>query len=206
MSVKEKVAKWYLNFARLDHGALKIFTQIQVSRENQERLWGLRLYVPLIITYVIHILRRLTDFIGARNFVVWFGLPAGYIVMVYASLAVELTLAWNEVSGVYVLGSTGQLIPFVVGLLGMVRNLHLIAVKLSEKAHKRKEEKEIKVEWDTGAYVYGFGTEKELKLEATMPKRRRSIDSGLVDLGKERDNVGLSRQSTSVRSYSWKTE
>ena len=129
------------------------------------------------------------------------------MVIVWTALAIELTLAWNSVSGIYVLGSTGQLIPFVVGVLGLLRNVHLIAVKLSEKAHTKKEEaKGIRVEWETGAYVYEVGSERELKLEAARPKRRWSIDSGLVDLGKEKDSPGLSRESISTRSYSWKTE
>jgi hypothetical protein len=137
----------------------------------------------------------------------WFGLPAGYMATIWAALAIELTLAWNNVSGIYVLGSTGQLIPFVVGVLGLLRNVHLIAVKLSEKAHAKKEEaKEIRVEWETGAYVYEVGSERELKLEAARPQRRWSIDSGLVDLGKEKDSLGLSRESTSTRSCGCKTE
>ena len=70
------------------------------------------------------------------------------MVIMWASLAIELTLAWNGVSGVYVPESTGQLIPFVVGVLGLVRNLHLIAVEFSEKTHRRKEERNIRVEWD----------------------------------------------------------
>ena len=132
------------------------------------------------------------------------------MVIIWAALAIELTLAWNSVSGIYVLGSTGQLIPFVVGVLGLLRNIHLIAIKLSEKAHiKGGGAKEIRVEWETGAYVYEVGSERELKLEVGRPKRRWSIDSGLaglVDLGKEKASLGLSRESTSTRSCGWKTE
>ena len=121
----------------------------------------------------------------------WFGFPAGYTVIMWVCLAIELTLGWNAVTGVYVLGSTGQLIPFVVGVLGLVRNLHLIAVKLSEKAHasnghQRKLEGDIRVEWDTGTYVYGLGMENELRLEARSLTRRWSVHSGLTELGKER--------------------
>lgn len=133
-------------------------------------------------------------------------MPAGYMAIMWAALAIELTLAWNNVTGIYVLGSTGQLIPFVVGMLGLLRNVHLIAVKLSEKAHEKKETaKEIRVEWNTGTYVYEMGSQKELKLEASRPRRRWSIDSGWIDPTKEA-SLGLSRQSTSTRSCSWKTE
>jgi hypothetical protein len=36
--------------------------------------------------------------------------------MLWSTLAVELTLRWNGVSGVYGISSTGQVIPFVVGV------------------------------------------------------------------------------------------
>lgn len=107
------------------------------------------------------------------------------------------------------LGSTGQLIPFVVGVLGLARNLHLIAVKLSEKAHLRREAKEIRIEWETGSYVYGLGRDKELRLEAARPSRRWSIDSGQADMyGKGRDSCVLSREVqslSSLRSCTWNT-
>jgi hypothetical protein len=38
-------------------------------------------------------------------------------------VAVELTLYWNEVEGVYSLGSTGQVFPLVVGVAGLSRLL-----------------------------------------------------------------------------------
>lgn len=45
-------------------------------------------------------------------------------------LAVELTLSWNSVSGVYDLSSTGQLIPFIIGLLGLIRAIHSVIMEL----------------------------------------------------------------------------
>ena len=45
-------------------------------------------------------------------------------------LAVELTLMWNLVGGVNDLGSVGQLIPFIIGLLGLVRSVHLVIMEL----------------------------------------------------------------------------
>lgn len=36
--------------------------------------------------------------------------------MIWAILAVELTLTWNHMSGVYNVSSTGQVIPLVAGL------------------------------------------------------------------------------------------
>ena len=35
--------------------------------------------------------------------------------MTYSLLNVELTLAWNKVTGVYGVGSTGQVIPLIAG-------------------------------------------------------------------------------------------
>lgn len=34
-------------------------------------------------------------------------------------VAIELTLAFNSISGVYTMKSTGQLIPFVIGVGGL---------------------------------------------------------------------------------------
>jgi len=96
--------------------------------------------------------------------------------VVWTTLAVELTLAWNNVTGVYILGSTGQLIPFVVGVLGLLRNFHLIIVRRSEQVSEKKEP-EIKVEWKEGYFVYGSQSGRKLQLEAGRPERRWSIDS-----------------------------
>jgi hypothetical protein len=205
MTVNQKIAKWYLSFARLDAGTLRVFSSFRISKQNQARLRNMRAYVRLGIIHVFLILREVVLFVDGHNLAKWMGLPVGYMVIMWASIAIELTLAWNGVSGIYVLGSTGQLIPFVVGVLGLVRNLHLIAVKLSERTHERKEERSIRVEWETGAYVYGEG-ERELKLEVKRPKRRWSIDSGLVDLGNEKDSMSVSREMSFGRTCSWKTD
>ena len=43
MSVKEKVAKWYLSFARLDADVMRVWEWCRISRVNQERLRKARL-------------------------------------------------------------------------------------------------------------------------------------------------------------------
>jgi hypothetical protein len=96
--------------------------------------------------------------------------------VIWTMLAVELTLGWNNVTGVYILGSTGQLIPFVVGVLGLLRNIHLIIVRRSEQVSEKKEP-EIKVEWKEGYFVYGSQSGRQLQLGAGRPERRWSIDS-----------------------------
>ena len=40
-------------------------------------------------------------------------------------LAVELSLRWNSVIGIYNIGSTSQWIPFIIGLLGLLRVIHI---------------------------------------------------------------------------------
>jgi hypothetical protein len=142
----------------------KIFPWLRLSRVNQERVRKLRLYVPSIFPTLYCIVCKTAPFADQHSFVMWFGFPAGYTVTLWACLAIELTLGWNAVKGVYVPSSTGQLIPFVVGLLGLVRNLHLIAVKLSERAHasnehQRKLDGDIRVEWDGGLCLW-IGQEK----------------------------------------------
>lgn len=38
-------------------------------------------------------------------------------------LSIELTLAWNHISGVNIIGTVGQLIPFILGVGGLVKVL-----------------------------------------------------------------------------------
>ncbi|KAH6705278.1 hypothetical protein BKA61DRAFT_680029 [Leptodontidium sp. MPI-SDFR-AT-0119] len=103
--IRCKIAHWYLEFARLHPRALRMFDRLRMSEKNQSK------------------------FRKAGCFIQWFGFPAGYTVIIWSALAIELTLTWNAVTNVYVLGNTGQLIPFVVGILGLVRNLHLTSIK-----------------------------------------------------------------------------
>lgn len=41
--------------------------------------------------------------------------------LVFSVLGIELTLVWNHISGIYTVGSIGQLIPFVIGLGGLIQ-------------------------------------------------------------------------------------
>jgi hypothetical protein len=122
---------------------------------------------------------------------------------VFTSIAIELTLAWNSVSNIYVLGSTGQLIPFVVGILGLLRILHLIAVGMSETVG-HKLERDISVELHQGCFVYEVGKGRELNLQAAIPSRRWSIDSG-SQMGRGLDGFAGGAERTSTRTFSWKT-
>lgn len=51
-----------------------------------------------------------------------------FIVIIWCALTIELTLLWSSVSGVYGIASVGQLIPFIIGLVGLVRTVHLIII------------------------------------------------------------------------------
>ena len=48
-------------------------------------------------------------------------------------LAVELSLRWNSVTGIYDIGSTGQLIPFIIGLLSLLRVIHITIRSTAEE-------------------------------------------------------------------------
>ena len=52
----------------------------------------------------------------ANNFVLRSLASFGLIIMLWSVLAVELTLEWNGVSGIYSVNSTSQVIPLVVGI------------------------------------------------------------------------------------------
>jgi len=67
------------------------------------------------------------------------------------------------------------LIPFVVGLLGIVRNLHFVAIQISERI-SRKNEKGIAIDWDDGRFLYSLKGGTKLQLKASRPERRRSFD------------------------------
>lgn len=99
--------------------------------------------------------------------------------IIFTALSVELSLTWNEVTGIYVLGSTSQLIPFIVGLLGFLRNVHLIVVQFAERIGKRQERK-IRVDFSSGTYFYDVGKRGKLELDVATPKRRWSIDQATI--------------------------
>lgn len=61
------------------------------------------------------------------------------LLQVYSSLhssvvAIELTLIWNHAQGVYNISSTGQLIPFIVGLADLLKTLFSLFLIIWKKA------------------------------------------------------------------------
>ncbi|PMD59544.1 uncharacterized protein K444DRAFT_663646 [Hyaloscypha bicolor E] len=55
------------------------------------------------------------------------------IALIYSILAIELTLKWNNVSDVYTIKSTGQLIPFIIGIAGILKVWYDVRMKYSER-------------------------------------------------------------------------
>ncbi|KAL2842249.1 hypothetical protein BJX68DRAFT_244817 [Aspergillus pseudodeflectus] len=51
---------------------------------------------------------------------------------IYGILAIELMLRWNRVTGVYNVSSTGELIPFVTGVVGFLDVLFNVRGKYEE--------------------------------------------------------------------------
>jgi hypothetical protein len=44
--------------------------------------------------------------------------------LIYSVLGIELTLYWNHIRDVYTINTTGQLIPFVIGLAGLAKVIY----------------------------------------------------------------------------------
>lgn len=53
------------------------------------------------------------------------------VCLLWAIAAVELSLYWNQITGVYTIYSTGQLIPFIIGIVGLLRLFHGLSVEKS---------------------------------------------------------------------------
>jgi hypothetical protein len=51
------------------------------------------------------------------------------VFIVWTIASVEIILLWNNIDGIYVLNSTGQLIPFIIAVAGFLRVLHGIIVR-----------------------------------------------------------------------------
>lgn len=54
-------------------------------------------------------------------------------IIVWIIITIELTLKFNHASGVYNIDSTGQLIPFVIGIVSMGKTLNALWVYLIKK-------------------------------------------------------------------------
>jgi hypothetical protein len=50
------------------------------------------------------------------------------ICLAWAIAATECTLAWNQISGINSISSTGQLIPFIIGVVSLAQIIYTIVV------------------------------------------------------------------------------
>lgn len=69
---------------------------------------------------------------SARMFRLWM-VCYELIVIIWSVIAVELDLVWKFVTGVYGVSSTGQLIPFIIGLFNLLRNISMIVIDFAVK-------------------------------------------------------------------------
>jgi len=62
---------------------------------------------------------------------------ANIVSLIYSVIGIEMTLHWNHVTGVYSINSVGQLIPFVIGLVGFIKVVYepLKEVNLTASIH-----------------------------------------------------------------------
>jgi hypothetical protein len=49
---------------------------------------------------------------------------ASLVPLVYSVIGIEMTLYWNSIRDVYTINTTGQLIPFVIGLVGLAKVIY----------------------------------------------------------------------------------
>ncbi|KAF5027409.1 hypothetical protein F66182_486 [Fusarium sp. NRRL 66182] len=67
------------------------------------------------------------------------GNPDMFSSATYAVLAIELTLHWNKVAGVYALGGAGQMIPFTISVCILTKTIYtLLPESLEEKIESTK--------------------------------------------------------------------
>jgi len=55
------------------------------------------------------------------------------LAMIWFILSVELVLYWNDVRGVNTIQSTGQLIPFIIGVVSCSQAVKKVAISLIKK-------------------------------------------------------------------------
>ena len=67
-----------------------------------------------------------------------FFLLATVIIVILIIIAVELTLVYNSISGVYVIESTGQLISFIIGVVSVEKTTNSIAINVIQKISRER--------------------------------------------------------------------
>jgi hypothetical protein len=86
--------------------------------------------------------------------------------MAWVVFAIELTIKWNRIRGVYVVNSTGQLIPFVIGIAGILKTLFTIVREHFKKSAMKKLQHE----------SHRLKNGQKAKFEKRRPHKRHSFE------------------------------
>ncbi|KAF2803285.1 uncharacterized protein BDZ99DRAFT_468260 [Mytilinidion resinicola] len=95
---------------------------------------------------------------------------------IYSILAIELTLKWNKVSGVYTVNSTGQLIPFVIGVAGFLKVFDDVKGKYKQRRLEKKRE-----ELNHGMGEHGATSADQIELVHVAPEYHNSYGMQSAD-------------------------
>jgi hypothetical protein len=98
--------------------------------------------------------------------VIWFFLCVNLGSFVWTITAVELIIFWNNISGVYVVSSTGQIIPLIIGFGGFWRVLISICVRWTKSSPWNS---------DYDSYRMSIGRWIPLPFKPLGLERRRSL-------------------------------
>lgn len=114
--------------------------------------------------------------------------------IIWTILSMETTLIWNNIVGIYDIRSTGQLIPFIIGVTGLLSLLHSLSVQASavhtthvlmdtvearsrsKALDKRPSLSRASSNWSSSSQeeVYPFGGGQETVFWKRRPDRRHS--------------------------------
>ena len=84
--------------------------------------------------------------------------------MTFSILAIELIIRWNSISGVYTIGSTGQVIPFTIGIGGLIKVLSTVPAQAFDNDSL----------WSAKIEAFRMHNGKWAKFPVKAPARRRS--------------------------------
>ena len=92
-------------------------------------------------------------------------------IMIFSILAIELIIQWNSISGVYTIRSTGQVIPFIIGIGGLSKVLFTAFVQVFDGDSV----------WSAKNEAFRLHNGKWVKFPIKTPARRRSWAGELIE-------------------------
>ncbi|KAE9366854.1 hypothetical protein N431DRAFT_445548 [Stipitochalara longipes BDJ] len=102
-------------------------------------------------------------------------------VVIWSIIAIETTIKWNGIQDVYSIQSTGQLIPFIIGVTGFLKLSHVIYVQYGDDFATEK----LLALFDDASALPNRDTpirERDQKAELEAPLARRRSVSGFTSL------------------------